>query len=355
MDLINSYLGTAQTRGMPQISYFFQDKAGEEYITIPLIILCLIPFVGLIKPLLKNRAKLSSSFSIGIIISLFATIVGFWGFFTNSDSNLVAGLPLIFICPMILLSWVIKNEIIDIQLHPGYSIAVLFSLFAVFIGLTINNVSPFTLPLTITQSILWKACLMIVFTAILFSLLDSRKWSFVLAFMILIISIAAICVGQGRLRVKYIGPFYTDSSLIKIQNIPFFDNYDVSPQLGAVVGDIKLTLAQYNKKDLLQQKIFFGPRIQFAYAAFHINSPTKLPVWFHPGVSYSLQDSQKVIDSFVEHKFDLCIFARYGEGSVDFTYLPGEIINALNRNYKRIDMTGVVVYKLNSNITKEIQ
>lgn len=355
IDIINSYLGVAQTRGLPQISFFFLNKPGEEYITIPLLLLCLIPFFGVIKPLWNNRNKITLLLIVGIIILISGTIIGYLGMVTNSDSNLIDGLPLVFICSMILLSWLIQNQIIDMQVPAQFYIAVSIGSLATVVGLFINISSPFALPFTDIRSMLLELCVVIVFMTILLALLDYRRWSFILTSMILIFSIAAICVGQSRMRVKYIGPFYTEGPLIQIQDVPFFNNFNVSPQLGTIVSDINQVLDLYiGKNDLEQQKIFFGPRIQFAYAAFKINSPTKLPIWFHPGTSYSLQDSQKVIDNFIEYKFDLCIFAKSGDGP-DTTYMPGEILEELNKYYKRIDMTGIVVFKLDINKTTVVQ
>lgn len=355
VDIISSYLGVAQTRGLPQISLFFQDKPFEEYITIPLLLLCAIPYLGIVRPIWNNRNKISSPLIVGVIILISGTAIGYLGMVTNSDSNLVVGLPLIFICPMILLSWFTKNAIIDMQVPTEFSIAILLGSLATIIGLFINIASPFALPFTDIRSLLWGLCLVIMFMNILLALSDFRKWSFVLTSMILVFSIAAICVGQSRMRVKYIGPFYTEGPLIQIQNIPFFNNFDVSPQLGTIVSDIQQALAKYSENDnSIQQDIYFGPRIQFAYAAFNIKSPTKLPIWFHPGVSYSLQDSQKAIDNFIEHQFDLCIFAKSGDGP-DTTYMPIEILDDLNKNYIRIDMSGIIVYKLDINKTTVVK
>ncbi len=85
--------------------------------------------------------------------------------------------------------------------------------------------------------------------------------------------------------------------------------------------------------------------MEFAYAAFGIPSPRNMPIWWHPGSSFPKSETQKVVETFRMHKFDLCVFLLDPTSrQPDFTRLPNEIIAELKRTYERIDYPDIVVF-----------
>jgi hypothetical protein len=76
--------------------------------------------------------------------------------------------------------------------------------------------------------------------------------------------------------------------------------------------------------------IFFGPRIEFGYTLTNTSSPTGLPLWWHPGTSYSLKDEGNVINEFKNKNFDIIVFLKD-----DRTRLPQVILTYIDSSYRK--------------------
>jgi len=87
--------------------------------------------------------------------------------------------------------------------------------------------------------------------------------------------------------------------------------------------------------------VFFGPRIDFGYAAYGVHPYPGLPTWWE----FFSQDSQGQTDVMVERfkraHFKLCIFLHR-----DYTFLPARLTEYLNQAYQVYDTGELTIYTL---------
>lgn len=159
----------------------------------------------------------------------------------------------------------------------------------------------------------------------------------------------ALFAGMMRWRVLYIGPesFYTDSKLVSIPDVAFFENFQVAPRARSVVTEIAYVLKQSygDQKKWKNAPVYFGTRIEFSYATFGIASPKYLPIWWHPNNSFAVTHTDELIQSFLAHNFDICIFMLIpNDHQPDVGFLPAKIVANIKENYNRVDYSSIVVY-----------
>ncbi|MEJ7607466.1 MAG: hypothetical protein WKF37_14670 [Bryobacteraceae bacterium] len=88
------------------------------------------------------------------------------------------------------------------------------------------------------------------------------------------------------------------------------------------------------------RRIFFGPRMQWAYAAFKLPSPLGQPPWWHPGVSFPIAETGKYISAFTQMQNDVLIFLKN-----DTSYYPPELVKAVQENYSEDQLSQLTVYQ----------
>jgi hypothetical protein len=146
-----------------------------------------------------------------------------------------------------------------------------------------------------------------------------------------------MCVGLGegfaRHRVKGIGPYAFFEYELLPRPIPdgFFANTLIGPRLERVDQEVSQelqTTARRRGKALGELVVFFGPRMQWAYAAHSVQSPTRLPVWWHPGVSYDTNDEPAYAQRLSQTEFDAVIFLKK-----DTTFLTPPLLAAIRKDY----------------------
>jgi hypothetical protein len=386
IDVLSSYIGVAHSRVMPSPLKFFRASREEAFITIPMIFLCLIPFSAVLGSFRGWRQFWSSQMRIPILISFVGIFGGYYCSITNLDSNLL-NISLVFLSGTSLV--LILNQLNSPNHKAGW-ILVLSSIFSagaivLRFGVRsyywINNThylgdrSLFgflSTPVGFFMGGLWMALSVLAIIGIIwapFGLssnhipliskwlrnLDRIKSTTLIWLIIIVCGLVAIYVGGMRWRVKYIGPFYADGALVTIPELEFFDNFHVSPQAANIVREIDIVLkskfGQNRQEDI---SVFFGPRMEFAYAAFGIQSPIQsplmLPIWYDPGAGFPVDKTQNVVDGFISHRFNLCVFVKnlfVKDLSVqsDFTYLPDGIVQELKKSYKQKNYSDIIVFE----------
>lgn len=169
-----------------------------------------------------------------------------------------------------------------------------------------------------------------------------ERWSVVLAIVLATSAAAALFVSATRLRVRGNGAFYSREPTVAV-DLPFFRGFSVSPGLKATVEQIQEVLRQHDARGA-SQTVFFGTRLEFAYAAFGIPSPTQLPVWWDPAAAYPPADEPQIVERFIAHRFPLCVF--YGR-EPDFAFMPDGIAEELTRNYRKVAYSEITVFVRN--------
>lgn len=134
-------------------------------------------------------------------------------------------------------------------------------------------------------------------------------------------------LGVSRQRVKAIGygAFFQYAPLQQVPANEFFDGVSASPRLISAVAEIRSALGDVGARP---GKVFFGPRMQWAYAAFGLQSPRGEPVWWHPGVSFPSDDESFFVEKWADANHDLLIFLKN-----DATYLSPQFLQVLSQRY----------------------
>ena len=131
-------------------------------------------------------------------------------------------------------------------------------------------------------------------------------------------------MGARRYRVETIGfhTFYYWNDSGPVRNIRFFPNLQASARFRATLDQI----GQVLRRD--PGPVFFGPRMEFAYAAFGLQSPKHIPVWWHPGSSFSFAQYPSVLEAWRNDRFRTLVFLKD-----DFTRYSPEFLELINSTY----------------------
>jgi len=145
--------------------------------------------------------------------------------------------------------------------------------------------------------------------------------------ILLICILVGLASGQAltRDRVKAIGPgAFFESQTVDSSGLPeFFSGLSAGQNLNVVASEVQRLVAEHGNVP-----IYFGPRMQWAYAAFGIDSPKGQPSWWHPGVSFDVRKEAFYESSLVETGFPIMVFLRD-----DFTYMSPNLLGRLSESY----------------------
>lgn len=151
---------------------------------------------------------------------------------------------------------------------------------------------------------------------------------------------------QSRWRVRAIGngTFWEGGELRSTIKSPFFEGFWHSESFEALNQEIAQTLRELSESDRTspEPSVFFGPRIEFGYAAYHLPSPKGFPIfwWYEPSVSMPVSEVEPAIERFKKYQFKLCIFLAGDPG-----YVPPAILEYLKNNYIKTDRRMTTVFR----------
>lgn len=132
--------------------------------------------------------------------------------------------------------------------------------------------------------------------------------------------------GVKRERVRFIGPPFAASTSPFAPRTEFFSLLQPSSEFLRLEDAISGCLVSYPSVS-----VYFGPRLQWAYAAFKLRSPGDEPVWWHPGVAFGQSEEERWLDRWKIHAHDLLIFMRD-----DRTYMPEPMTRWISERYQRV-------------------
>ena len=141
---------------------------------------------------------------------------------------------------------------------------------------------------------------------------------------VLVISTFSVCLFGGlmRERMARVGPFFESKNDVTILT-GYFTGLKTGNGLARALEEMTRARYQFSGKHF-----FFGPRIEFGYVHTNSPSPLLMPLWWHPGTSYRLHDSELVFNRFKERQFDILVFAKG-----DRTRMPEEILNYIQNEF----------------------
>ncbi|MFN8412666.1 MAG: hypothetical protein U0Z26_09790 [Anaerolineales bacterium] len=359
VDVIQSYIAIGKVRATPTLRWFYNDKPHEHLVVIPLILFSLLPLLEKVSRFTFKHN--TSKVRLNLAVTIVSFLMGGLSLLTNSDSNLIVGIPFFllgssvfyFITEHMNLNlpaprrfwWYLALGCIAFEVAGSFVIQAtsrlmdkplnLFSSWFVFCVLTsVSAVCILVLRLNSSNEYflsIWMRARMI--------------WA-----LLLVCGGVAMYAGAMRWRVLYIGyeSFFTYSSLTEIKDLPFFQDFYVSQTAKETMSEIKQVLINRYKVEEKWKNapIYFGTRIEFAYATFGILSPRNLPIWWHSNNSYSLENEPEYVQSFLNHNFEYAFFMKTQyEDKPDFGFLPDAIVNNLLANYDRISYDKIVVFQ----------
>ena len=137
---------------------------------------------------------------------------------------------------------------------------------------------------------------------------------------------ADLYMGAVRYRVEGIGyhSYFEWRDASHTVDVPFFSNLKASGRFQTVVEEVRQTLKGN------PGPVFFGPRMEFSYAAFGVASPTHLPAWWHPGTSFARTDEPALLKNWLNHRFATLIFLKD-----DFVYYSPLFFSMIDALYSR--------------------
>jgi hypothetical protein len=145
---------------------------------------------------------------------------------------------------------------------------------------------------------------------------------FAAIFLSVILLSVSLSVGASRVRMRYVGPLFEQGSLQVIEK-SFLRGVEVGPAGISVVEAESVLMSKYCGTD---SNLLAGPRLEFLYAQWAIASPRGLPLWWHPGSSYSVRRDLPAILKSIDNMRPVK-FITLGD---DMTRLPIKLVNELN-------------------------
>jgi hypothetical protein len=267
--VIRGYLSIS-SRGFT-LHQFLQDLSrGEKAVSLLLLAMLMGPWLGYVVGMgrqAQNRLEAGSSLGVPIGLAVAAVLAGGYGFLTNGESKLV-DLPLL----LLSLWWLAGPLAAEGPPEPDRPF---------FFGLSYVGAAT------------------------------------------LVLVIFGLTVGLVRERVALIGSFFAPTLSARPIPTPFFAGFQGSDQLQEIDAEVTDMLRRLEPK-----RVFFGPRMQWAYAAYGRPSPTGQPVWWHPGVAFPPGDEARYVQAWAADHLDVLVFLRD-----DYTYLPESFLAVLKRDY----------------------
>jgi len=148
----------------------------------------------------------------------------------------------------------------------------------------------------------------------------------------------AIYLGRTKLAFQMAGGWFKEGCYQKSFDDPFFGQIKSCQVMPEALQEADQVLAAYPNAH-----VFFGPSLEFLYAARKLPSPLHLPNWWDPGTSYPLKKADLISKSWKSEHFDLLIF----KDDEDRPQLPAGIRETLSSTYARLGDTRLIhVYRL---------
>jgi hypothetical protein len=117
----------------------------------------------------------------------------------------------------------------------------------------------------------------------------------------------------------------------------FFAGLWAGPRLASIERDITAISAETGSR---KTGVFFGPALEFGYAAHGYTPPLGLPVWWHPGTSYPPAQSQEIAARFAADAPTTAVFLLN-----DWPGMPPRIYEQLLMDYSHRVVGTLMVFE----------
>lgn len=155
------------------------------------------------------------------------------------------------------------------------------------------------------------------------SLRISAGWISYLILVCSIFTFTAIgeAITRDRLQGMGMGLFYEYHTEDAPLNNSFFTGMRAGHNLHVTVNAISSLCASRHV-----EHIFFGPRLEWAYAAFHIASPKRQPSWWDPGVSFPIKDEKLYVTRWIDAQFNPVVL-------LDLYGFEPDLLHSISQSY----------------------
>lgn len=148
--------------------------------------------------------------------------------------------------------------------------------------------------------------------------LRPAKWS------IALFCLFAAALGAARTRMWLVGPWAGPAYGPEVTiHDSFFGAFETRQAFADLLREVD-TVVSHSR----DERIFFGPRMEFLYARERIASPLDLPIWWHLGTSYAISQESNVENNWEKDHFELLIFAKG-----DRTRFPARLLANMDSEY----------------------
>lgn len=175
-----------------------------------------------------------------------------------------------------------------------------------------------------------------------------KSLTYIFLVILILFSVLGNDIAFKRLRIYAIGPnaFYEKEQLKSPLQPPFFKGTLVGPNLMIVLDNISSFVNSNGINKSAAPAVFFGPRIDFAYAAYGIKPYPGLPLWWEAFSDGNAEQSSMMIKRFIKADFKYIILLTGLEvkGGADFTSAPILLRYYIESHYKTSNIGLLAVY-----------
>jgi hypothetical protein len=149
------------------------------------------------------------------------------------------------------------------------------------------------------------------------------RWAAYLVLICSIFTFSSLTEAALRYRVRGIGlgtffEFQMDPTPIRGG---FFDGVTGGYNLHTTVDALTELCASQDTHN-----IYFGSRLQWAYAAYNIQSPKHMPIWWHPTTAFDPKDEYLLTDRWIDNRFDPIAM-------MDFSFMNAKLLDSILHTY----------------------
>jgi len=150
-------------------------------------------------------------------------------------------------------------------------------------------------------------------------------WNRYLTWVCVVLAAGGVAQGIGRDRIKAIGMplFFEYNDTRHTLSGGFFQGLHCGDVFDELIREITAVLHQEESSS-----IWFGPRMQWSYAAFNKPSPHNQPAWWHPGVAFAKADEELYFNRFLASRFDVLILFKN-----DVAYFSQDEVRRMTEQY----------------------
>ena len=119
------------------------------------------------------------------------------------------------------------------------------------------------------------------------------------------LAVSDLYLGASRNRLEFSeGVYFERADAEYNPGVPYFEHMRASKRMQDVVTQMSQVLRGSGRP------VFFGPNLEFGYAAFELESPPHLPLWWYAGSSFTAADEPSIAEAFRRSGFPTLVFLR---------------------------------------------